>query len=88
MSRFRRMRSLQKFVSIHSTVYNHFNFQRHISPRNRFKQRRGAAHRQWRDPLVAWHLLVPQLTETGSHSPDSALWEGNSMNTAAWKPPD
>lgn len=25
MSRFRRMRSLQKLVSVHSSVYNHFN---------------------------------------------------------------
>jgi len=30
MSRFRRMRSLKKFVSIHSSVYNHFRHQRNI----------------------------------------------------------
>ena len=53
MSRFRRMRSLQKFVSIHSSVYNHFNFERHISSRIRFKQKRDAALREWRDLLVA-----------------------------------
>jgi putative transposase len=28
MQRFRRMRSLQKFASIHSSVYNHFNQKR------------------------------------------------------------
>jgi putative transposase len=53
MSRFRRMRSLQKFVSIHSSVYNHFNFERHINSRIRFKQKRDAALREWRDLLVA-----------------------------------
>ena len=53
MSRFRRMRSLQKFVSIHSSVYNHFNLERHIHTRIRFKQKRDAALREWRDLLVA-----------------------------------
>jgi putative transposase len=50
---FRRMRSLQKFVSVHSSVYNHFNFERHINTRIRFKQKRDAALREWRDLLVA-----------------------------------
>lgn len=53
MSRFRRMRSLQKFASIHSSVHNHFNFERHINTRIRFKQKRDAALREWRDLLVA-----------------------------------
>ncbi len=53
MSRFRRMGSLQKFVSIHSSVHNHFNFERHINSRIRFKQKRDAALREWRDLLVA-----------------------------------
>nr|WP_321440662.1 DDE-type integrase/transposase/recombinase [uncultured Hyphomonas sp.] len=43
MSRFGRMRSLQKFVSIHSSVYNHFNHQRNIESRARFKSLRDAA---------------------------------------------
>jgi hypothetical protein len=58
MSRFRRMRSLQKFVSIHSSVYNHFNFERHISTRIRFKQKRDAALREWRDLLAGLDLIV------------------------------
>ena len=53
MSRLRRMRSLQKFVSVSSSVHNHFNFERHINPRIRFKQKRDAALREWRDLLVA-----------------------------------
>jgi putative transposase len=43
MSRFRRMRSLQKFASIHSSVHNHFNHQRNIESRARFKSLRDAA---------------------------------------------
>ena len=53
MSRFRRIRSLQKFVSVHSSVYNHFNFGRHINTRIRFKQKRDAALRQQGDFAVA-----------------------------------
>lgn len=53
MSRVRRIRSLQKFASIHSSVYNHFNFKRHINTRTRFKQKRDAALCEWRDLLVA-----------------------------------
>jgi hypothetical protein len=49
MSRFRRMRSLQKFASIHSSVYNHFNHQRNIESRARFKSLRDAALLEWRE---------------------------------------
>jgi putative transposase len=58
MSSFRRMRSLQKFVSIHSSVHNHFNHPRNINRRARFEILRDAALREWRDPLIAQHLLV------------------------------
>ena len=53
MLRFRRMRSLQKFVSIHSSVYNHFNLERHLYSRPNFKKNRDAALLAWRDLLVA-----------------------------------
>jgi hypothetical protein len=49
--------SLQKFVSIHSSVYNHVNLERRINTRIRFKQKRDVALREWRDLLVAWQLL-------------------------------
>ena len=58
MSRFRRIRSLQIFVSFHSSVYNHFYFERHINAGIRFKLKRDAALREWRDLIVAW-LLQP-----------------------------
>lgn len=53
MSRFRRMRSLQKFASIHCSVHNHFNLERHLYSRANFKARRDAALREWRELLVA-----------------------------------
>ncbi|CAN0359416.1 unnamed protein product [Scytosiphon promiscuus] len=53
MSRFRRMRSLQKFVSIHSSVYNHFNHQKNIESRVRFKSLRDVALFEWRELIVA-----------------------------------
>jgi putative transposase len=48
MLRFRRMRSLQKFTAIHSSVYNHFNQERSLSKRNHFKLNRTAALAEWR----------------------------------------
>ena len=53
MLRFRRMRSLQKFASMHSSVHNHFNHQRNIETRTRFKQLRNAALLQWRELTAA-----------------------------------
>ncbi|WP_373086121.1 IS6 family transposase [Sneathiella sp.] len=47
MLKFRRLRSLQKFVSIHSSVHNHFNHERHLTSREEFKLRRNAALTEW-----------------------------------------
>jgi len=48
MLRFRRMRSLQKFVAIHASVYNHFNSERSLYSRPNFKLNRTAALAEWR----------------------------------------
>jgi putative transposase len=48
MLRFRRMRSLQKFVAVHSSVHNHFNLERHLDDRNWFKENRQNALAEWR----------------------------------------
>jgi len=48
MLRFRRMRSLQKFVAVHSSVHNHFNLERHLNDRIRFKENRENALAEWR----------------------------------------
>ena len=48
MLRFRRMRSLQKFAAVHSSVHNHFNQERHLYSRQNFKLNRTAALAEWR----------------------------------------
>ena len=41
--RFRRMRTLQKFVAVQASVHNHFNAERHLYNRSNFKLN-GAVH--------------------------------------------
>jgi len=48
MLRFRRTRTLQKFVSAHASVHNHFNQERHLYSRINFKLNRTAALAEWR----------------------------------------
>jgi putative transposase len=48
MLRFRRMRSLQTFAAVHSSVYNHFNQERSLSNRDTFKLNRATALAEWR----------------------------------------
>ena len=43
MLRFRRMRSLQKFATVHSSVYDHFNLRGSLCSRDNFKLNRAAA---------------------------------------------
>ena len=47
MLRFRQMKSLQKFASVHANVHNHFNQERHLVSRQEYKQRRSAALAEW-----------------------------------------
>jgi len=47
MQRFRSMRTLQKFSSVHAQVHNHFNQERHLVTRQVYKQRRFAALAEW-----------------------------------------
>jgi putative transposase len=44
MQHFRNEETLQKFVSIHSQVYNHFNGERHLNNREKFKNFRSEAN--------------------------------------------
>jgi putative transposase len=48
MLRFRRLRSLQKFVSVHASVLNLFNSERGLQSRPNFKLNRAAALSEWR----------------------------------------
>ena len=47
MQRFRRMKTLQKFSSVHAQVHNHINQERHLVDRQTYKQRRSAALAEW-----------------------------------------
>ena len=48
MNRFRRMKTLQKFSSVHASVHNHFSQERHLISRDLYRQRRSAALAEWR----------------------------------------
>src|SRR5450432_3825577 len=48
MLRFRRMKTLQKFASVHGSVHNHFSQERHLISRKLYKERRSAALAEWR----------------------------------------
>ena len=48
MLRFRRMKTLQKFASVHANVHNHFNTERHLVDRPTYKALRSAALAEWR----------------------------------------
>ncbi len=43
MLRFRQMKSLQKFASVHASIRNHFNLDRHLVDRKTYKQSRSVA---------------------------------------------
>ena len=49
MSRFRRMKTLQKFSSVHAQVHNHFNQERHLVDRQTYRERRSTALAEWRN---------------------------------------
>ena len=47
MLRFRQMKTLQKFASVHTNVHNHFDLDRHNVDRRTYKDRRSAAFAEW-----------------------------------------
>jgi putative transposase len=49
MLRFRQMKSLQKFASVHANVHNLFNLERHLVDRKTYKTRRSAALAEWQN---------------------------------------
>ena len=53
MLRFRRMRTFQKFASVHASVFNHFNQERALYSRQNLKANRAAALAERRIHLSA-----------------------------------
>ena len=51
MLRFRQMKTLQKFASVHANIHNHFNLDRHLVDRQTYRTIRSAA-------LAAWQGLA------------------------------
>ncbi len=47
MAKFRGLKTLQKFAAVHASIHNHFNLDRHLNPRDVFKQNRVAALAEW-----------------------------------------
>jgi len=52
MLRFRQMKSLQKFASVHANLHNHFNTERHLVDRQTYKLRRSAALAEWQSLMA------------------------------------
>lgn len=73
MLRFRRMKSLQKFASVHAGITNHFNHERHLVSREIYKERRSAAQPEWQNSPPDRSPRPPQMhrLESGSHRSDS-----------------
>jgi putative transposase len=70
MQRFRSLKTLQKFSSVHAQVHNQFNQERHLVTRQVYKQRRSAALAEWRalaaqiaarEIAIALHIDEPSL---------------------------
>jgi putative transposase len=53
MQRFKSAGSAQRFLSVHSSIYNHFNIQRHLISQNTLRQFRGAVTAQWLELSIA-----------------------------------
>lgn len=49
MQRFRQMKSLQKFASVHASLHNYFSLERHLVDRKTYKERRSVAWTEWQN---------------------------------------
>ena len=48
MAKFRDIKTLQKFASVHASIHNHFKLDRHLNRSETFKENRAAALAEWR----------------------------------------
>jgi len=53
MLQFRHLRNLKKFTSIHSSIHNHFNHERHLNNRETFKLQRNVVLIEWQQLSAA-----------------------------------
>ncbi len=52
MQRFRQLKSLQKFSSVHASFHNHFSLERHLVSRQEYRTRRSAALAEWQNLMI------------------------------------
>ena len=52
MAKFRDVKTLQKFASVHASIHNHFNHDRHLNRRYIFKQNSSVALAEWRQLMA------------------------------------
>ncbi len=76
MLRFRQMKSLQKFASVHASTSNHFQAQRQLGDRQTFKELRSAALARWQNLAAGNQELSGwlRLAETSSHRTDTSVF--------------
>ena len=73
MARFRDIKTLQKFASVHSSVYNHFNHQRNLNRRHIFKQTSGCRFGRVA-PTGSLKFIVKKFRRSNTSYSDSAVW--------------
>ena len=79
--RFRQMKTLQKFSAVHAAFRNHFNQNRHLISRDRFKAHRSAALVEWKS-LETWRSPPPpsmRRLETSCRWNDSTERPGRAL---------
>jgi len=47
MQRFRQIKSLQRYASVHARLSNHFGLERHLVDRGTYRARRSVALAEW-----------------------------------------
>ncbi|WP_271078528.1 hypothetical protein [Aurantiacibacter sp. MUD61] len=52
MLRFRHVKSLQNFTSLHVKVHNHFNLDRHLTDPKTYEANRSAALAEWQNLMA------------------------------------
>ena len=75
MAKFRDVKTLQEFASVHASMHNHFNHDRHLNRRDIFKRNRSAALPEgvhWRhESEVAEQFRDRFATDSTVHGADS-----------------
>lgn len=63
MLRFRQIRSLQKFPSVHANIHNHFSLDRRLVNRQTYDERSSAALAEWGVPVT---VVLTDVAQTGN----------------------